>query len=196
MSRGKHTAADRVRQLTHLVEAIERLVNEEKGDGDPPSAHRLPHEAAMRFVDGFKRYQRGKATSLDSALGLKQRGKPFDAAKSKNLPLAEKASRLRYFDKLPWDAVAARIDPSQPDAVDERALRKLIESHWPAICRNIADEVVGRRPPVPRLDRVPIDDDTEGGGAGSAAAGADEGPTVIAGRIEDPAGGDRKERER
>jgi hypothetical protein len=182
MPRGKPTAADRRRQLSRLIEAMDRLVTEEKSYGKKPSAddvpgedaakknaaeaalvfvdasgrevkrnlsveatHHTPHEDAIWFIDAGRLYLSGKAPSLESALGLKQRGKPFNPAKSKNLALAEKAFRLRYFDKLTWDEVVARIDPSQPDSVDERALTKLITSHWSAICRNIAEEIVGRR---------------------------------------------------
>ena len=108
------------------------------------AAHHVPHEDAIWFVDAVKRYLSGKAASLENALGLKQRGKPFDPAKSKNLPLAEKAFHLRR-RKLGWNEIAAKVDPSRRDAVDDRSLRKMVDSHLPAIYRKVADKIVRRR---------------------------------------------------
>jgi hypothetical protein len=118
--------------LVRLAEAIERLVKEEKGDRDPPSAHRIPHDDAMRFVRGVKRYVRGDAKSLGSALVLKRKGRRFGSYKRENLKRAEEALRLRK-QGMTWEDIAQTLygDRSEPPTV--QYLQVLVERFGPVI---------------------------------------------------------------
>ena len=96
MSRGRSAASERIDQLKRLVEAMERLANHEKDDGDPPSTDHIPHENAMWFIAGAKSFLSGEAKSLESALGLTRgRGRPVESYKQENLERAEDALSLR-----------------------------------------------------------------------------------------------------
>jgi hypothetical protein len=101
------------------------------------------------FVEGAKRYLSGGVESLDRAFGLlRGRGKPFDPATSENLDLADEAFRLRYERGLRWKDVESQLD------MDERTIRKMIESHFLAICRRRADAIVKRLPKIPPIERI------------------------------------------
>jgi hypothetical protein len=101
------------------------------------------------FVDCAKRYLSGGVDSVDRAFGLlRGPGKPFDPATSENLDLADKAYRLRYERGLRWKDVESELD------MDERNIRKIIESHLPAICRRRADAIVKRLPKILPLERI------------------------------------------
>jgi hypothetical protein len=88
-------------RLERFVEAIETLIvnglikNEKPSCPDPLCAYRFPHTEARWFVRGVNRYLSGKAETLESALKLKQRGRPVNSYKPENLELAKKAWRLK-----------------------------------------------------------------------------------------------------
>jgi hypothetical protein len=95
MLRGKSTAFEDRDWLKRVVSSIERRLREEKNDGTPPRARLIAHGDAERLIEGAKRYLSGEAKTLESALKLKQRGRPVNSYKPENLELAEKARRLR-----------------------------------------------------------------------------------------------------
>jgi hypothetical protein len=116
---------------------------------DPLSAHHLRLDLALWFVENSKRCLSGDANTLDSELGLpRRRGKPFDPTTSENLDPADEGFRLRYECGRPWKDVESQLD------IDERTIRKLIESHFLAICRRRADAIVKRLPKIPPIERI------------------------------------------
>ena len=153
LKRDAEVAMSRER-LECLVKAIEDLVLEEKRHSDPPSAHHLPHDLTRWFLEGAKDLLSGKAKSLDRALELsRQRGRPFDPATSANLDLAEEAFRLKYECGLSWKALVNQINASRAQPIDERTIRKMIQSHLPAIYQRRADALVRRLPKIPAIEQ-------------------------------------------
>jgi hypothetical protein len=136
-------------RLECLAKAIKRLIREENRHSDPPSAHYIPHDLAHWFLEAAKRFLNGDVKSLDRALELSQRrGRPFDPGTSGNLDLAEEGFRLKYECGLSWKEVLNRVNALRRQPIDERTMRKMIESHRPAIYRRRADALVRRLPKI------------------------------------------------
>jgi hypothetical protein len=132
LPRGKNTASEGFDWLKRVIEPMERRVNEEKNDGDPPWAHHIPHEDAARLIEGAKRYLSGEAKSLESACGMKSRGRPVNSYKPKNLELAEKVLGLKEqgmtLEDIVQELYGHRSNPPSP-----RYVQTLIKRFTPAI---------------------------------------------------------------
>jgi hypothetical protein len=130
--RKRKTTPESVDWLVRLAEAIEYLVKEEKRDRDPPWARRIPHDEAKRFVRGVKRYARGDAKSLDSALEPKRRGRRVSSFKPESLKQAESVRRLRQ-QGMAWEDIAQTLfgDRSEPPTV--QYLQVLVARFTPVI---------------------------------------------------------------
>ena len=117
---------------------------------DPRLLFHLSLDLAAGFVETARQVLSSDEKNLDRAFGLtRPPGRPFDPKTSANLDLAEKAFRLKYECRLSWMEVANRINASRPQPIDERTIRKMIESHLLAICQRRADAIVKRLPRIP-----------------------------------------------
>jgi hypothetical protein len=122
----------------------------------PLLAYHLPPDLALWFVEAAKRFLSGEEESLDRAFGLiRPRGRPFDPETSANLDIAEEAFRLKYECRRSWKRVLNEINEKwkRPQPIDERTIRKMIESHLPAIYRRRAKALTGRLPKIPPIER-------------------------------------------
>jgi len=125
-------------RLERFVEAIETLIvnglikNEKPSCPDPLCAYRFPHTEARWFVRGVNRYLSGKAETLESALKLKQRGRPVNSYKPENLELAKKAWRLKKQGMILED-VTQELFKDRRDPPSARYVQILIKRFTPAI---------------------------------------------------------------
>jgi hypothetical protein len=111
---------------------------------DPRLLLHLPSDLALGFVKAAKSVLSGEE-SPGRAFGLlRRRGRPFDPATSGNLDTAEEAFRLKYECRLSWKRVVNQINEKRKQPIDERTIRRMIDSHLPAIYRRRAKALAGR----------------------------------------------------
>jgi hypothetical protein len=150
--------AERREQFKRLIEAIKRLVDQEEKDAkdrrkikakkDPPHAHHLPHKDAMWFVQGAELFLNGKATSLESALGLKRGRGRRAGRKPKSLELAEEALRLRK-QGMKLEDIALKLFGHRPNPPSVQHVQVLMDRATPVIkereTKRIVDELHRRQ---------------------------------------------------
>lgn len=128
-------------RLERFVERLENLMLEEKRHYDPPSAHHIPHDLSLWFLEVAKRGLNGDGKSLVRGLGLiRPRGRPVDPNKSKNLDLAERAL-IRKMQGKTWSEVNTEIFADRAEPPDERYLRTLVARYQPVIMQKWREQL-------------------------------------------------------
>ena len=131
-------------QFERFVDAIGNLVLEEMCNHDPPSAHHIPRDLAIWFLEGAGRFLNADVESLDRALGLvRPPGRPVDPNKSKNLDLAEKALTGRMHGRT-WSEINNELFADRAEPPDERHIRTIVGRYKPVVMQKWREDLLRR----------------------------------------------------